>query len=269
MKKVAVIGVGTFGTYHAEKYAAMPDVELTVCDHKSAVAADLAHRLNCRATNDYKKVDADFVSVVTDDASHYKVARHFLQNGTHVLIEKPMTTTLVEADYLIRIAKENKLLLHVGHLERFNSVYLRAHNELNSFDKVKMERSNGCYCRGDADIVMDLMIHDIDLLLDLTQSRVYRVIASGMRDKRGKNFIAVTRLHFVDNITADLSVERVSKNQKAQMTIAGKTYNFMEKENDTLQDELSYFLNGFSGKAQQARDALAIAHEVIRKSHGS
>jgi len=269
MRKVAVIGVGTFGTYHAEKYAAMPDVELTVCDSKSAVAADLAHRLNCRATNDYKKVDAGFVSVVTDDASHYKVARHFLNHGTHVLVEKPMTATLMQADRLMRIAKENKLLLHVGHLERFNSVYLKARKELKRFDRIKIERSNGCYCREESDIVMDLMIHDIDLLLDLTQSRVYRVIASGIRNELDNNYIAFARLQFVDNITADLAVERISKKKKALMHVAGKTYNLLDKKNDTLGDELLSFLNGCSGRAQQARDSLAIAHEVIRKANGS
>jgi predicted dehydrogenase len=269
MKKVAVIGVGTFGTYHAEKYAAMSDVELTVCDHNSAIAVELARRLKCRATTDYKKVDAEFVSIVTDDASHYKVARHFLKHGTHVLVEKPMTATLMQADRLMLIAKENKLLLHVGHLERFNSVYLKARKELNGFDRIKMERSNGCYCREESDIVMDLMIHDIDLLLELTQSRVYKVIASGIANELGHNYVAFARLQFVDNITADLAVERISKKKKALMHVAGKTYNLLDKENDTLEDELLSFLNGCPGKAQQARDSLAIAHEVIRKADGS
>src|ERR1700681_2345075 len=125
--KVAVVGVGYLGQFHAEKYAKLADVELVaVVDTDRQRAEDIAVRLGTRGVSDYHEIvdTVDAVSIVVPTRYHFEVARAFLAKGVHVLLEKPITTTLAEADALIAIAAERRAVLQVGHLERFNPVVM-------------------------------------------------------------------------------------------------------------------------------------------------
>jgi predicted dehydrogenase len=125
--KTAVIGVGYLGRFHAQKYAALPQAELVaVADANKENAERVAAECNTRAVSDYRELfgQVDAVSIVVPTQMHYQVARECLQNDIHVLLEKPMTVTVAEADELIAIAREKNLVLQVGHLERFNSAVL-------------------------------------------------------------------------------------------------------------------------------------------------
>ncbi|MDD5229551.1 MAG: Gfo/Idh/MocA family oxidoreductase, partial [Methylococcales bacterium] len=121
--KCAVIGTGYLGKFHAEKYANLPDCELVaVVDINAETAQTIAEKHNAQALTDYTPLlgNVDAVSIVVPTTLHYQVAKDFLNAGSHVLIEKPITTTVEQADELIAIAKEKNLILQVGHLERFN-----------------------------------------------------------------------------------------------------------------------------------------------------
>ena len=124
--KCAVIGVGYLGKFHAEKYAILEDCELVaVVDSDKIVAANIAEKYGCRALTDYRELihDVDAVSIVVPTSLHYPVARDFLNAGAHVLLEKPMTVTVREAEELVDIARRKNCTLQVGHLERFNAAY--------------------------------------------------------------------------------------------------------------------------------------------------
>jgi len=129
MKKIkcAVIGAGYLGKFHAEKYAALPECELVaIVDIDEAAAKSVAENFSTQAIVDYRQIigDVDAVSVVVPTTLHHQVSKDFLNSGAHVLVEKPITVTVEEADELIAIAKKNNLILQVGHLERFNPAVL-------------------------------------------------------------------------------------------------------------------------------------------------
>ncbi|HEX5773680.1 MAG TPA: Gfo/Idh/MocA family oxidoreductase, partial [Geomobilimonas sp.] len=135
MKKfrAAVIGVGYLGQFHAEKFAALPEAELVgVVDTDRGRAEEVAAKVGCPAFTDYRELlgRVDAVSVVVPTQYHFEVARAFLESGAHVLLEKPITTTLEEAAELIRIAAERRLVFQVGHLERFNPVVVALSDHL-------------------------------------------------------------------------------------------------------------------------------------------
>lgn len=125
--KTAVIGVGYLGKFHAQKYAALPDSDLiAVCDHSQETAEQIAKECNTRAETDYTKLigQVDAVSIVVPTQKHYEVAKQFLEKGIHVLLEKPITATVEEAQQLVDIAASNNTIFQVGHLERFNPAIL-------------------------------------------------------------------------------------------------------------------------------------------------
>ncbi len=126
--RCAVIGVGYLGKFHAEKYAKHPQVDLiAVCDIEQARAAELAEKFQTAALSNYRELigKVDAVTIAVPTIYHYDIAKFFLEHNIHVLLEKPVTTTVEQADELIRIAKERALVLQVGHLERFNTVLIR------------------------------------------------------------------------------------------------------------------------------------------------
>jgi predicted dehydrogenase len=178
MKKlrVGVVGVGYLGEFHAEKYAQMKEVELTgIVDIDKSRAEDVAGKVNTKAYQNYKdlfgKVDA--VSIVVPTPVHYTVARDFLQNNIDILIEKPITETTEEADKLIRLSESKNLIIQVGHLERFNPAIVALKDVVEKPMFIEAHRlsifKNRCT---DVSVVLDLMIHDIDLILNFVRSEI-------------------------------------------------------------------------------------------------
>jgi predicted dehydrogenase len=213
--RAAVVGVGRLGRYHAAKYAARPDVELVaVADLSEQGAREVAGQFTCRAVRDFRDVlsAVDLVSVAVPTERHYEVARACLEAGVHVLIEKPITRTVEEADALVGIASERGLRLAVGHVERYNPAFAAMRERLPRPFFIESERLAEFQPRvTDIDVVLDLMIHDIDLALSLAGAEVSMVIACGFKVITDSIDIATAHIEFADGAVASLSASRVSQ----------------------------------------------------------
>ena len=212
---VAVIGAGHMGRYHAEKFARCEGVRLAaVVDADAARAAQLADAHGCAARSDLAGISADadaaVIAVPTD--RHYEVALACLREGLHVLVEKPIAPTLEQADALIAAADERGVVLQVGHVERFNNAFRALAARMDRALFVEAERLSGFKQRGaEVDVVLDLMIHDLDLALALAGAPVSNVAACGFRVLTGEIDIANARIEFANGCVASLSASRVSQ----------------------------------------------------------
>ncbi len=220
--RVAVVGVGYLGKFHAEKYARMDGVDLVgVVDINRAQADQIAEKLKTQAFTSHEPIldKVDAVSVVVPTPAHFDVSMDFLKNDVDVLIEKPMTQTLDEADELIRCAQERGLILQVGHLERFNPavVALRRKNILKQPLFIESHRLSIYPNRGtDVSVVLDLMIHDIDIILNFVHSEVKNIHAVGAAVISKPHVdIANAHLVFESGCVANVTASRISiKNER-------------------------------------------------------
>jgi predicted dehydrogenase len=217
MKKVsiAVIGVGHLGEYHVQKYRALPEVDLIgVVDTNAERAAEIARRYDTKAFGTHKEVlgSADAVSLAVPTEKHYEVAKDILSGGVHLLVEKPITYTLEPADTLISMAREKNLVLQVGLVERFNPAVVKMKSLLTRPVFVESHRMNTFTSRGtDVDVVLDLMIHDLDIILHVMPAELKEVHAVGMSVLTDKTDIANVRLIFKDGSVGNLTASRVSE----------------------------------------------------------
>ncbi len=221
--RVAVIGVGYLGKFHAEKYARMPDVHLVGvvdCDLPSAQA--VATRLGSEAFVHHRELfdRVDAVSVVVPTSDHFAVARECLTHGIDVLIEKPMTTTLAEADELIRLADGHGRIMQVGHLERFNPA-VQALRDIVGRPRFIESHRLGIFKQRctDVSVVLDLMIHDIDLISSLVQSEVCHIHAAGIAVVTREVDIANARLEFENGCVANVTASRISAKEERKLRI--------------------------------------------------
>ncbi len=221
--KTAVIGVGYLGKFHAQKYAALPDSELiAVCDNNTGNAQKIASELGVEAITDYQglldKVDA--VSIVVPTQKHYEVAKMFLERSIHVLLEKPITVTVEEAQQLVDIADKNKAILQVGHLERFNPAILALEGTLKEPLFIESHRVAPFNPRGaDVSVILDLMIHDIDIILDIVGKPVKRIEAKGVAVLSNDVDIANVRLEFENGCVANVTASRAGMKSERKMRI--------------------------------------------------
>ena len=209
-----MIGVGHLGQYHVQKYKSNPNVELIgVVDANYDRAMEIGQRYDVRAYKDYAKLlaTADAVSLAVPTESHFEVAKDILLEGKHLLIEKPITYQLGPADTLIKMAEDKGLILQVGLVERFNPAVVKMESLLNRPLFIESHRMNNFTIRGtDVDVVLDLMIHDLDIILHIARSEVKNIHAVGMSVVTGKTDVANARLVFENGITANLTASRVS-----------------------------------------------------------
>lgn len=221
--RTAVIGLGHFGRYHADKYAHLPRSQLVgVVDADPARAQEAAAKLRCEAFSDYRELfgRADAVSVVVPTQMHHDVALACLEAGLHVLVEKPITETLEQADSLIRAAATAKRVLQVGHLQRFLLQRLGADTVIRDPLYIESTRIAPYKPRGtDVGVTLDLMIHDIDLVLALVRSPVVAVDAVGAPVVSATEDIANTRLRFANGCVANITASRVSLKTERKMRI--------------------------------------------------
>lgn len=213
--RAAVIGAGRLGRHHAAKYAESPDLELVaVADLSESRASEVAARHGCRAVRDFRDVldGVDLVSVAVPTERHLEVARACLEADVHVLVEKPIARTVEEADALIAAAAARGLRLAVGHVERYNPAFLAMRQALARPVFIESERLAEFQPRvTDIDVVLDLMIHDIDLALALAHAEVSLVIACGFKVITDSIDIATAHIEFADGAVANLSASRVSQ----------------------------------------------------------
>jgi predicted dehydrogenase len=212
--KVAVIGVGHLGRHHARLYAGLPDVELVaVADIQSARAQEIAALYNTRPYTDYRelfgRIDAASLAVPTVD--HARIGIDLLEHGIDVLVEKPMASTLEEAGALIHAASRHSRVLQIGHVERFNPVVAAATERATKPQFFEIHRLAAFSPRSlDIDVVLDLMIHDIDIVLSLVPAAVREVRAVGIPILSEKADIANARVEFDDGCVANFTASRVS-----------------------------------------------------------
>jgi len=221
MKKlrVGVIGTGYLGKFHAEKYADMKDAELVgVVDIKQKAAVEIAKKHGVKAYFSPDEIlgKVDAVSIVVPTPLHYQVSRMFLEHDVDVLIEKPITTTLNEADSLIALAESRGLIIQVGHLERFNPAVIALEDVLKTPMFIESHRLSMFQPRGtEVDVVLDLMIHDIDIILNLVKSEITNIQAAGIPVITKYGDIANARLEFAGGCVANVTASRISlKNER-------------------------------------------------------
>src|ERR1700690_1131021 len=212
--RTAVVGVGYLGRFHAQKYASLPNSPLVgIADPAGGARAAVAAELGVPAHADYRELlgSVDAVSIVTPTASHYEVAKAFLEAGASVLVEKPMTVTVAEGEGLIEIAARAKRILQVGHLERFNAAVLAVQPTLTVPRFIESARLAPFKHRGtDVDVVLDLMSHDIDLILSIVRSPVVAVDAIGSSIFSQGGGLANARLRLPNGCVANATASRVS-----------------------------------------------------------
>jgi predicted dehydrogenase len=225
MQKVrtAVIGVGYLGRFHAQKYAALPAAELVaVVDANEENRAKVAAETGCRAVADYREIlDAvDAVSIATPTPLHYPIAKDCLERGIHVLVEKPITTTLDEARSLVETAARKGRVLQVGHLERFNAAILALAGTLHTPRFVESHRLAPFKERGtDVNVVLDLMIHDIDLIQSLVGAPIISIDAVGSSVFSAGLDIANARIRYANGCVANTTASRVSMKMERKLRL--------------------------------------------------
>lgn len=221
--RVAVIGVGYLGRFHAQKYAMMEEAELIgVVDSDPARAEEAAKENKTKAFTSfedlYGKVDA--VSVVVPTEAHCKIGLEFLSRGIDVLMEKPIARNLAEADALIKEAARTGSVLQVGHLERFNGGFTTVAGRVKNPVYLECRRTSPFPNRStDVDVVLDVMIHDIDLILNLVNSEVESVKATGMSVITGMPDIVNARLEFRNGCVASITASRAAKERVRSLEI--------------------------------------------------
>lgn len=306
--QAAVIGVGYLGQFHAEKYSLLEQSELVaVCDIDTARCHEIAKTYHTQAITDYRKLigQVDAVSIVVPTSQHFSVAQFFLEHGVHVLIEKPITTTIEEAEQLIKIARENKAIIQVGHLERFNNAIKALDNYLSSPRFIESIRLAPFKLRGsDVNVVLDVMIHDIDIIQSVVKSNIRHISASGASVLTPYIDIINARIEFengcVANVTAsrvslktertlrifqhdcyiglDLDKKRLSIHRKGDKEMfpgipeITREKQYFEK-GDALKDQINAFLNAIINQVppvvsgEDGKKALAVAIEITQKVH--
>lgn len=224
MLKAAVVGVGYLGTFHAEKYAASERSELVaVVDVFEERAQRLAERLGTKALTDYRELldlGVQCVSIAADTARHCEIATWFLEHGVDVLVEKPMAASLEEGRQLVETAKRHGRILQVGHLERFNPAFRAMERILTRPQFFEARRISPFAGRGtDVDVVLDLMIHDIDIIAHLVGRPLEHVEAIGVPVITETVDIANARLRFEGGAIANVTASRVSFKSERSLRI--------------------------------------------------
>jgi len=221
--RIAVVGAGYFGSFHADKLAHMPGAELVaVVDIDAARAQRLAQKRSVRALTDYRDLigDVDAVTIAVPTRHHHEITTFFLDHGVHAFVEKPITGDLDDADDLVRRAKDKKLILQCGHIERFSGLYQALCKEVDNPLFIESVRIAPFKSRGtDISVVLDVMIHDIDLTLGIVNVPVDTVDAVGAPVFSDSVDIANTRITFANGCVANLTASRISLKQERRMRI--------------------------------------------------
>ncbi len=224
--RVAVIGTGSLGKEHARLYAAMAAagaVEFTgVFDSKPETTRAYAEKFQTRPFHSVEEAaeHSDALSIVTPTTTHYEIAKQLLERGRHVLIEKPMTNDLATAGELVRLAREKNCLIQVGHIERFNPVFKYLESVVTAPRFIESHRLSPYPARStDVGVVLDLMIHDLDIVLAFVKSPVVSVDAVGIPVLSQSEDIANARLKFANGCIANLTVSRVSTERMRKIRV--------------------------------------------------
>lgn len=215
--RVAVVGVGYLGEHHARVFSEIEGIELSgVVDVRRDRALDIASRFTTEAFTDYRDVldKVDAISIATPTTSHHEIALNVLRAGKDLFVEKPITTTVEEADELIEEAEKRGCILQVGHIERYNPAVTALHGLIESPSFLESERRSPFLGRGsDVDVTIDLMIHDIDIILKIANSEIIDIKAEGASVITGMIDAASVRIEFDSGVIASLRADRISRDK--------------------------------------------------------
>jgi len=224
--KVAVVGAGYLGQHHARIYSELPETELVgVVDIDEERATEVALRYGSRAYRDYRDIlgEADALSIVVPTTDHFDVALNCVRAGKDILVEKPIAATLPQADALIAEAEKMNIILQVGHLERYNPGVIALSRMIEEPRFIETARRSPFLNRGcDVDVTVDLMIHDIDIVLSLVPSPVKRIRAFGFSLMTEKIDEARAWMEFENGTVAFLTSSRISKEKERKMKVYQK-----------------------------------------------
>jgi predicted dehydrogenase len=221
--RAGVVGAGHMGQYHILVYAELWDVELVgLVDVDASKVARLAAQYDTQAFTDYRELfgKVDVVSIAVPTPLHFEVARDFMEAGIGVLVEKPLTPTLEEARELFRLARERNVVLHVGHVERFNGAVQELRKIVVNPILVESRRLGPFVARVQHDtVVMDLMIHDIDIVLGLVDAEIHRVIVAGARVHSAQADVASVQIVFENGTIANITASRATEQKIRTLAI--------------------------------------------------
>jgi len=227
--KLAVIGIGHLGSIHLKifkEFAQKAEI-IAICDTKTEPTCTLAEQYGVPyCTNDYTKLlgKVDAVSICTPTESHYEIGKFFLKNNVHVFIEKPISKTIEQAEELTALAIEHDVKLQIGHVERFNSAFQSVIQFMNQPLFIECHRLNKFPNRSlDIGVIMDLMIHDIDIVLALNKSPIREIRATGIPILTGLEDIASVRITFENGCVCNLTASRVSEEVMRKIRIFQKS----------------------------------------------
>jgi predicted dehydrogenase len=221
--RTAVVGVGYLGRFHAQKHKALDNVDLVgVSDSNAERCRAVAAEVGTGAFIDHRELlgKVDAVTIAASTSEHFALARFFLEHGVHVLVEKPMTRTSAEAATLTSLAAERGLKLQVGHVERFNPALLAARQSLTTVRFIECHRLAPFKGRGaDVNVILDLMIHDLDVILSLVNAEPTQVSAVGIPVLTDDVDIANARIEFANGAIANVTASRVSTSAQRRFRV--------------------------------------------------
>jgi predicted dehydrogenase len=297
--RIAVVGIGHLGSIHAKILKGMDNCLLCgICDTDKPRLNEVSRQLDVSGFGDYRelfgKIDAVIIAVPTK--LHHKIARDFLEQKVHTFVEKPFTTTLQEADSLIKAAKANNLILQVGHIERFNSAFSATQKLIKQPKFIECHRLSPFPHRSlDVGVVLDIMIHDIDIILGLVPSKIKKIESVGINVLTQMEDIANARICFENGCVANLTASRVSDEtmrkirifqedtyisldyKEAKASVYKKSGAVITKEDlpiekeQPLQREIASFVDCITSRKQPlvsgivARGALAVALKIQKQ----
>ncbi len=294
--RVGVIGVGHLGKEHARIYHELEGVKLVAISDLDPSKEEKAKALGIPCYTDFRKLigQVDAVTVATPTFAHYAVAREFLAAGIHTLIEKPITLKLSEADELLALARKHKCALQVGHIERHNPGFRRIEEIAKNVRFLEIHRLGPFTGRiNDCGVVLDLMIHDLDIVLGLIKSPIKEFDALGINVLTPFEDLANVRIKFQNGAVADITASRLTPEKQRKIRIfqedayisldyEAQSAKVFRKDGakilqesvditrmEPLKEELKYFIDGIrTGRSighpdQAARDALKLALEIV------
>jgi predicted dehydrogenase len=302
--RIGVAGIGHLGNYHLQKYRNMDNCEIVaVADAIAERAQKAADLYACAAYTDHRQMlgQVDAVSIAVPTGEHHKVAKDFLAAGVDVLIEKPICATIEEADELLALAQKNKLILQVGFIERFNPAIMALEQVITRPVFIEVHRLHPFFERGtDVDVILDLMIHDLDIILKFVNAPLINVEAVGVPILSDKIDISNVRLTFATGCIANITASRISVKtmqkirffgpegyhsvdcQKREILSFNKIINGEGKQqivqnnievgsHDPLEEEIRSFVKAILTRSEprvsgeDGRRSLALAVEILQK----
>ena len=277
MLKIGIIGAGHLGKFHINNWMELKDVEVIgFCDTDDTNAKNVIEKYSLKRYESTEALlnDCDAVDIIAPTTYHFELCAQALKKGKHVFVEKPFTNTMEEAKELLKLAKESNLKFQVGHIERFNPAFTALKNhDLNPMF-IEVHRLSQFNPRGtDVSVVLDLMIHDIDIILHLVKSTVSYISANGVSVLSDTPDIANVRIEFDNGCVANLTSSRISMKKMRKMRLFQKDsyigIDFLEKKTEVISQNIPTENNVFTFDIEtgKGKKTVSIANPIVAESN--